>query len=94
MTRDLTSSRVFNERGVALPLAMLTLALLATLTIAFVALSKSEPVISGNHQRVTEARALAESGLERALWALSSSIIPSPLVAPPRRPTTAPSSSR
>ena len=79
MTRELASKRVFNERGVALPLAMLTLALLATLMIAFLALSKSEPVIAANHQRATEARALAESGLERALWALSASVIPSPL---------------
>jgi len=79
MASNLTSSRVFNQRGVALPLAMMTLALLATLVLAFLALSKSEPVIAGNHQRVTEARALAESGLERALWALSASVIPSPL---------------
>lgn len=80
MTRArLAPSGLFDERGVALPLAMVTLVLLTTLTLAFMAMSKSEPVIAANHARATEARALAESGLERALWALTASIVPTAL---------------
>jgi Tfp pilus assembly protein PilX len=71
---------VTNERGVALPLAMLTLVILTVLSLAFMALSKSEPIIASNHQRATEARAVAESGLERALWALTTTVIPANLV--------------
>ena len=52
-----------NERGVALPLAMLALVILTVLSLAFMALSKSEPVIAGNQARASAARALAESGL-------------------------------
>ena len=68
-----------NERGVALPLAMLALVILTVLSLAFMALSKSEPVIASNHARASAARALAESGLERAMWALTTSVIPSTL---------------
>jgi len=60
-----------DERGVALPMAMLTLVLLTTLMLAFAILSESEPVIAGNQLRVSQARALAESGMEHALWALT-----------------------
>jgi hypothetical protein len=80
MTRArLAPSGFFDERGVALPLAMVTLVLLTTLTLAFMAMSKSEPVIAANHARATEARALAESGLERALWALTAGVDLTPL---------------
>jgi hypothetical protein len=60
-----------NERGVALPMALLTLVLLTTLMLAFAAMSQTEPVIAGNQLRVSQARALAESGLEHAVWALT-----------------------
>lgn len=80
MTRSRFSPALLsNEQGVALPLSMLTLVLLTTLTLAFMAMSKSEPIIAANHTRSTEARALAESGLERALWALTTSVIPTSL---------------
>ena len=65
-----------NQRGVALPLAMLTLVILTVLSLAFMALSKSEPIIASNQARAAAARSLAESGLERALWALTTSVIP------------------
>jgi Tfp pilus assembly protein PilX len=68
-----------NERGVALPLAMLTLVILTVLSLAFMALSKSEPVIAANHARASAARALAESGMERAIWALTTTVIPASL---------------
>jgi hypothetical protein len=77
--RRITFKLVDNERGVALPLAMLTLVILTVLSLAFLALSKTEPVIAANHARASAARALAESGLERALWALTTSVIPSSL---------------
>jgi hypothetical protein len=59
------------QRGVALPMALLALALLTTLMLAFAAMSQTEPVIAGNQLRVSQARALAESGLEHAIWALT-----------------------
>ena len=62
---------VSNQRGIALPMALIVLMLLLSLMLAFAALSKSEPVIANNQLRGTQARALAESGIERALWALT-----------------------
>jgi hypothetical protein len=58
---------------------MLTLVILSVLILAFMAMSKSEPIIGANHARALAARALAESGLERGIWALTTSTIPSPL---------------
>ena len=63
--------RLQDDRGVALPMAMMTLLLLTTLMLAFSVLAQTEPVIAANQLRVAQARALAESGFERALWALS-----------------------
>jgi hypothetical protein len=63
--------RLQDERGVALPMAMMILLLLTTLMLAFAILAQTEPVIAANQLRVAQARALAESGFERALWALS-----------------------
>jgi hypothetical protein len=75
------------ERGVALPLALMTLGLLVPLMLAFAALSVSEPVIATNLLRASQARALADSGLQYALWALDAPIelggVPSPLPASP-----------
>src|SRR5436190_10331739 len=59
-----------NERGVALPMALITLVLLTTLMLAFAVLSQTEPVIAANQLRVSQARAQAESGFEYAVWAL------------------------
>jgi Tfp pilus assembly protein PilX len=63
------------ERGVALPMAMIVLVVLTTLMVAFVVLAQTEPVIAHNQQRVAQARAHAEAGLERAMWALSQGVV-------------------
>lgn len=71
--------RVSNERGMALPMTMIVLTLITTLSLAFLALAATEPVIASNHMASSQARAMAESGIERALWALSSGAVPDPL---------------
>jgi len=60
-----------NERGVALPLAMILLMVLTMLTITFMSLGAVEPQISRNLSDGARARQLAESGLE---WAMSTQI--------------------
>ena len=59
------------ERGMALPVTMIVLTLITTLALAFLVMSASEPVIAANHMASAQARAMAESGIERALWALT-----------------------
>jgi hypothetical protein len=61
---------------VALPMALVTLCMLAALSTAFVSLARTEPAIATNHLRSAAARAMAESGLERALWALTDPTTP------------------
>src|SRR5687767_1677857 len=70
-----TRQRLQDERGVALPMAMMTLLLLSSLMLAFAVLAQTEPIIASNQLRATQARALAESGLEHAVWALSEGAI-------------------
>ena len=74
------------QRGVALPMAMLTLMILSALMIAFSMLAASEPVLANNQLQVAQARSVAESGVERAIWALNNPAdpngIPNPLVTP------------
>src|SRR5262247_4049485 len=74
------------ERGIALPMALLALLVLSTLVIAFAVLAASEPAIATNQLQVAQARAVAESGVERAIWALNNPAdtngIPNPLVTP------------
>jgi Tfp pilus assembly protein PilX len=53
-----------NERGVALPLAMILLMVLTMLTITFMSLGAVEPQISRNLSDGARARQLAESGVE------------------------------
>ena len=72
--------RVSDERGMALPMTMIVLTLITTLALAFLALAATEPVIANNHMMSAQARAMAESGIERALWALSSGTVPEPMV--------------
>jgi Tfp pilus assembly protein PilX len=57
-----------NERGVALPLAMILLMVLTLLTITFMSLGAVEPQISRNLSDGARARQLAESGVE---WGLT-----------------------
>ena len=59
-----------DERGAALPLAMITLSLLAILVLGLSMLTASEPLIASNQLQSAQAQALAEAGLERALWAV------------------------
>jgi hypothetical protein len=74
--------RLSDERGVALAMALMVLALLTTLMLALASVSRTEPVISANHLRGSQARTLAESGLEYALWALSNPTHPAGLPSP------------
>jgi hypothetical protein len=60
-----------NERGVALPLAMILLMVLTLLTITFMSLGAVEPQISKNLSDGARARQIAESGIE---WAMNTQI--------------------
>jgi Tfp pilus assembly protein PilX len=76
--------RLRDERGIALPMSLLALLILSTLVIAFTLLASSEPLVATNQKMVAQARSVAESGLERAIWALNNPTdpngIPDPLV--------------
>jgi hypothetical protein len=65
-------------------MALMALLILSTLVIAFALLASSEPLVATNQKMVAQARSVAESGLERAIWALNNptdpSGIPDPLV--------------
>jgi len=71
-----------DQRGVALPMALLALLILSTLVIAFALLATSEPLIATNQKLVAQARAVTESGLERAIWALNNPADPNGLASP------------
>lgn len=68
------SSRRLGERGIALPMAMIFVALLTMLMLAFGVLGQSEGLIATNHMLMAQARAQAESGFERAMWALTAGL--------------------
>jgi Tfp pilus assembly protein PilX len=71
-----------DQRGVALPMALLSLGLLLPLMLALASLSTHEPLIAGNLLQASQGRTLADSGLQYALWALSApGGLPSPLPA-------------
>jgi hypothetical protein len=78
-----------DERGVALPMALLALLIISSLVISFSMLATSEPLIATNQKMVAQARAVAESGVERAIWALNNPTDPSGLPNP--LPGTVPS---
>jgi hypothetical protein len=71
-----------DQRGVALPMALLALLILSTLVIAFSLLATSEPLIATNQKLVAQARAVTETGLERAIWALNNPADPDGLPTP------------
>jgi hypothetical protein len=71
MSSRISLSTRFDERGIALPLALIMLMLLTSLTLALLAVSSTEPMISTNHKTGEQALAAAEAGIERAIWALS-----------------------
>ncbi len=55
-----------NERGIVLPLTLIVMVVLTSLTLALLSLSAFEPLISRNLADTTQARFAAEAGLE---WA-------------------------
>ncbi len=60
-----------DDRGIALPMALMVLALLVSLTATLAALSTTEPLSSTNLKRADQALPLAEAGVERSIWTLS-----------------------
>ncbi len=80
--RCLYREAIRNEQGIALPMALLALLILSTLVVAFTMLATSEPMIAANQKMVAQARAVAESGLERAIWALNNPTDPNGLLSP------------
>jgi hypothetical protein len=60
-----------DQCGAVLPLAMLSLVVLSAVLIGLSMLTGQEPLIASNHVMIVQAQALAEAGVERALWALS-----------------------
>ncbi len=70
--RTHTLSRILtDQRGIALPMALMIILILSALMAAFSVLGASEPTLAANQQRVAQARAIAESGLQQAIWALN-----------------------
>jgi hypothetical protein len=59
------------QGGAVLPVAMLILVVLSAVLLGLSLLTGQEPLIASNHVMIVQAQALAEAGLERALWALS-----------------------
>lgn len=59
----------------ALPVALMALVIVTALTIAFASLATTEPAIARNHAMTAQARAVAESGIERAIWALNNNAV-------------------
>jgi len=64
-------SRTQGQRGAVLPLAMVSLLVLSAVLLGLSLLSGQEPLVAKNHTMMAQAQALAEAGLDRALWALS-----------------------
>lgn len=62
---------VKDERGVAVVLAMIALLVLTALVVAFLAVSALEPRIAANLASATQARYLAEAGIEAAFDGLA-----------------------
>jgi Tfp pilus assembly protein PilX len=64
-------STLLDQRGTALPLALIVLMVVTSLTLAFLAMSSSEPLIATNLKSGEQGLAFAEAGVERTLWALA-----------------------
>ena len=79
-----------DERGAVLPLAAITLALLASLLISLATMSATEPIIASNQLLSAQAYTLAEAGIERALWAVQRPDAPDGLPYPLPRTVPAP----
>src|SRR5437879_2297787 len=68
-----------NERGLAAPVALMILLVLVGLMLAFAALSQTEPAIAANLMLRHQSQGMADSGVEQALWALSTGAIADPM---------------
>src|SRR2546425_2675797 len=55
-----------SDAGIVVPMTLIT-----ALTVAVLAFTSTEPFIASNQMANAQARAITESGLERALWALT-----------------------
>jgi hypothetical protein len=88
-TRRLTQI-VTDERGAALPLALIAMVMLTTLIVAFSVLATTEPLIANNQLTAAQVRSVAESGVERAIWALNNDTNASGLPAVLTSPAPAP----
>src|SRR5438445_4617622 len=60
-----------SDAGIVVPMTLIIMALITALTVAALAFTSTEPFIASNQMANAQARAIAESGLERALWALT-----------------------
>ena len=60
-----------SEDGIVLPMTLIIMCLITALTVAFLAFTSTEPAIASNQMMNAQARAIAESGVERAIWALT-----------------------
>lgn len=91
------SRRLLDERGVALPLAMIVLVALSVMVVTLLTLAGVEPQISQSLTDTARARYLAESGVEWAFKQLAASPVGVPpqyfassvLAGPDGRPNTA-----
>ncbi|MBI2218521.1 MAG: hypothetical protein HYU51_14630 [Candidatus Rokubacteria bacterium] len=81
------------EDGTALPIALIVLVILTSLSIVFTSLATTEPVLSRNHSIAAQARGYAESAIERALWALNNPTNAKGLADPLPNPVTSPDES-
>ena len=66
---------LLSESGSAFPLALIVLTVLMSLTLAFLVMSSTEPLIAANLKGSEQALALAEAGIERGLWALKNPVV-------------------
>lgn len=63
--------QIGDQRGAVLPLAMMILLVLSAVLMGLSMLTGQEPLVASNHVMIVQAQAMAEAGIERALWALS-----------------------
>lgn len=59
------------QHGAVLPLAMLILLVLSAVLLGLGSLTGQEPLAARNHTLVAQSQGMAEAGIDRALWALS-----------------------
>lgn len=75
-----------DQTGTVLPLSMIILLILSTVLTGLALLAGQEPLVAGNHLMIAQAQAMAEAGIERALWALSNPDSPDGIAWPASAP--------